>query len=665
MHEKQATVYAYRSELDAWLRAREAPAQPEVEAEPSASRRFPPAWAIPLLGVLAVGALLWLAGLPHNEAIAFGERDWVLITDFDNRTGEELLDGTLEYALQRELSNSSLVKVAPRDRLGDALRLMKLPPDTPLDLAIGREISLRDGGIRLLVSGRIEKLGPKYLLSAELVQPSDGFVLASFSEGADEQDALLKGVERLARDVRRSLGDGLQAVEDPDGRLAPVATRSLEALKLYTEAERMMRGPERLRAISVLEEAVRLDPEFASAHLLLAYTLQDADRIANADEHLIAAFEHAEAASDQERLFIRATHQLYYLNDYAASVETYRLLCRLYPGHPWASGNLGRILEWQGRHSDALVYKRLNTETHPNRTGAHWEAVRSALAAGDEAARDHHLARLEALPEVEYWIATNLPVLPMQEAWIRGDLEAVSKGVEAAVAARPTEALLADGLGFARLRSFLLALGRLERQRELAGLRPGVGWFEALSDFDAGRPATLERYLASTQPTFWNATLAALAGDGERARRWIEDPRSIEALPVAFLLRNQRNLALGQLALEEGRFQEAIPLLGDDAYLLSIPDKGLYLFAMHSLARAHAALGELDSAISVLEQASTQRDLTIFGAGDTWMWLRCQHLLQQLHDEAGQVREAELVRQELRDRLRLADPGHPFLPDER
>lgn len=59
--------------------------------------------------------------------MAFQKRDWVLITAFENRTGEELLDGTVEAALGRELANSRFVNVVPRTRIGDALRLMRRP----------------------------------------------------------------------------------------------------------------------------------------------------------------------------------------------------------------------------------------------------------------------------------------------------------------------------------------------------------------------------------------------------------------------------------------------------------------------------------------------------------------------------------------------------------
>ncbi|MFC1795622.1 hypothetical protein ACFL1V_00795 [Pseudomonadota bacterium] len=91
-------------------------------------------WIWPAVSVIAISALAWLwwAG-EHTKSISFSDQDWVLITQFDNRTGEDVLDGTLEYALERELNNSRFVKVIARNRVDDVLQLMQLPADTSVD----------------------------------------------------------------------------------------------------------------------------------------------------------------------------------------------------------------------------------------------------------------------------------------------------------------------------------------------------------------------------------------------------------------------------------------------------------------------------------------------------------------------------------------------------
>ncbi|MGH9804602.1 MAG: protein kinase domain-containing protein, partial [Candidatus Acidiferrales bacterium] len=121
------------------------------------------------LVVVTLAAIGMVYRLTRPPALPFEERDWVLIAQFENRTGEEVLSGALEYALERELSNSRFVNVVPRERIADALQLMKKPLDTTVDAQVGREVCLRDGGIRALLTGRVEKLDSSYLLSVALV----------------------------------------------------------------------------------------------------------------------------------------------------------------------------------------------------------------------------------------------------------------------------------------------------------------------------------------------------------------------------------------------------------------------------------------------------------------------------------------------------------------
>ena len=132
----------------------------------------------------------------------------MLIARFENRTGQPLLDGTLEYALANELSRSRYVNVVPRERVADALRLMRKPVDSAVDPATGREICLRDGEIRALVTGRVEKFGSKYVVSVELAEPSQGAAIAGAAEEATNEEQLCRrqrgSLTRFARGSARS-----------------------------------------------------------------------------------------------------------------------------------------------------------------------------------------------------------------------------------------------------------------------------------------------------------------------------------------------------------------------------------------------------------------------------------------------------------------------------
>src|SRR5215469_9915983 len=83
-------------------------AEPKPELAPI--MRQPRRWlwltGATLAAVLVLTAFQgWRLYRSPKKVLNFGARDWVLIASFENRTGNPLLDGTLEYALGRELSN--------------------------------------------------------------------------------------------------------------------------------------------------------------------------------------------------------------------------------------------------------------------------------------------------------------------------------------------------------------------------------------------------------------------------------------------------------------------------------------------------------------------------------------------------------------------------------
>ena len=133
LHDTQVTVYAYPAELEEWL-ARRRPAQDAGDSAASA-RAVPSPRGLDRKALLFGGAILLLMviGLASIRGRTAGVRpqvrDWVLLAGFENRTGESLFDGTLQYALQRELGNSYFVNVVPRERAEDALRLMRKTPE--------------------------------------------------------------------------------------------------------------------------------------------------------------------------------------------------------------------------------------------------------------------------------------------------------------------------------------------------------------------------------------------------------------------------------------------------------------------------------------------------------------------------------------------------------
>jgi hypothetical protein len=150
---------------------------------------------------LAVGSAAWLHK-GRDPARQHHRPDW----RFENITGEPVLDGTLQFALERELSNSQYVHVVSPERVQDILLLMRRPADTAVDRTLALEICRRTPDIRLLLTGRAQKIGSRYLFTASIVDPASGNMLHAAEAEASKQDEILDAYMRL-RPVRRDLGE--------------------------------------------------------------------------------------------------------------------------------------------------------------------------------------------------------------------------------------------------------------------------------------------------------------------------------------------------------------------------------------------------------------------------------------------------------------------------
>jgi len=308
LHDTQVTVYAFPAELDEWL-AKRRPSEEghsAVIAEcPSTGwgRRRTALLSGAVLVLLVIGAV-WMRERAVGVRLLSQSRDWVLLADFENRTGEPVFDGTLQYALERELGNSRFVSIVPRERAADALRLMRRLPNTRIDLATAREICARDGGIRALLTGRVEKLGSTYVFSVQLVEPQ-GLTLAAANEQAMSPEQIWPAVRKLSNWVRQTLGERLSSIHKSGDQLQQVTTPSLRALQLYTQAEAVGRENRWGASEQLVRQALEYDPEFPSGWIWLAWSLKNQGRPVEEYQPLAQkALTLPGKGSERERLFI-------------------------------------------------------------------------------------------------------------------------------------------------------------------------------------------------------------------------------------------------------------------------------------------------------------------------------------------------------------------------
>ena len=442
LHSTRASVYAFRSEVDAWWTNSHQRLDTANETAPLRPRllRWPVAIAVGVLLTATIGTGLWFLARPGLD---FEARDWVLIADFENETGGAIADGTVEYALAHALGESRFVNVVPRPRVVDTLGLMRRPPETAVDVAVGREIALRDGGIRAILTGRVDKLDSTYAVSAVLVEPATGRTVASVREEAAGDSEFLPAVHRLSNRVRARLGEALADIERSAPALEKVTTPSLSALQLFSEADGLIALRKSDVAEGLLRQAVAEDPDFASGYMHLAHTIRNQRRPATEylppAERAVAL---AERVSERERYFILGSYHSMLGQDEQAATA-YEALLQLYPDHYWGTGNLANVNRRLGRMEEARRWRVRRADLRPTNLSATLAAVRGLLQIGAIAAAEPYIERARALASAEGTPpgqVVTASFLKVEAAWLGRDAEQVLAALNEVVASGPPQA---------------------------------------------------------------------------------------------------------------------------------------------------------------------------------------------------------------------------------
>jgi len=663
MHGRQASIYAYKPEIDAWWNNR----RPRLEAQEQIQQRRGRWWVVAAVLVLGVaGTGLWWARRP---ALPFEERDWVLIASFENRTGEPLFDRALEHALEWELSNSRYVNVVPRERVADMLRLMRRPPDTRVDARLGREVCLRDGGIRALVTGSIEKVGRSYLLNAGIVDPGDGAMVAALTEEAENEEQIRQAVRRLSNQVRKALGEKISLIRQSEERLAQVSTPSLRALQLFSQGDLLKEDRRPQEAEPLFRQAIAEDPEFASAYTWLAHALHQQGR--PKEEYLPYAekgLELSRNATECERLFNQASYYMF-TEQYEKAVSLHEALLRIHPDYFWSVVSLSWLPERIGRYDLARRYTLKRADLRPNDFWANYGAARALLTEEGETERARrYLERALALAAKEesghLAAAARQAALELRLAgplhyWKRGDMPRTHRAVD-----RLAEDLgsLSDPQGEGRaeqmLGSFYLGFGEWRRAEQLFETIPkrtlrnyALSWL-AIARNDG--PGYLD-YRRAARPGTWGINELIYFGYVREAQWEIANLEKRDHVWQPYLDASRAMLKLRQENLL------AIPALQDAIKAGWGSSSTVSFTASRFLSEFYERRGELGSAIRTLEAASEEGFLALNRPYGLSQWLCLRASLAQLYRQAGRLNEAEELEEDLRKRLIYADPDHPIL----
>ena len=686
-----------------------------------------------LLTALIVGGVWGYRSQPttaetHRDAAPFALKagDWIIVSEFENQTGEAVLNGTIRAAVERELEYSDFVRVVQRDRIEDALKLLQRPLEAPLNGDLALQLSRRDGGIRAVISGAIVRAADRYRLTFDIFDAANQTRLMTLSDEAAGESDVLAAVRRQTLRIRQMFGEPSASI----GRSREVFQRarlpSLKALNLATQARAIINlrpvsaRSEWARMEKMAHEAVEEDAEFPEGHLLLAWGLTRGGRRDEGLRHAERAVLLADSATPQERYAIIATlhvlkvrlGQLRQRRDGDLSLAerqevekattAMEALFALQPDHYSHRGNLRTAYRLLGRERDIAWMNLRLADARPWGVDVNLTVANQLLREGNvEGARQYGARAMSALSPgssaAQPDLAASVRLFGAYVAWIQDDagaaLRALTEVARSADVLPPSE----RSALYLRLGPMYAAVGRLQdAERALEAARPAdrsdavntmlvdmaradlfedrgdlIGLREfAVEAWHAPLPSTGRALLARRVPSLIQAGLLDAADrDLDWFRRRTADPSEWAPGAPARQLQPFHASSAAAVELARGRPADAAVRLGQQMPAIREAPPPVFTlggshgqFASMALASALEAIGNVPEAITTLEQAVNDRVGVTIGNAPN-RWLRTSAQLARLYRKTGQEDKARGIETHLLKLLAAADADHPLVAE--
>jgi putative peptide modification system cyclase len=263
-------------------------------------------------------------------AIAFADRDWVVVGDLKNLTAETSFNDSLQSAFRIGLEQSRYVNVLSDLKARETLKLMQRDPDkTLIDRETGSEIAIRDG-VRALILPSIAEIGGRVRVTAEVVDPHTQTTVYSESVDGIGEGSVLPSLDRVNAQLRTRFGEALATVTHESQPLERVATKSLDALRAYSLGDKAYNTGDMKGAVEFFGQAIKLDPDFARAKLWLSISYYNVEQFDEAVKAMNSVLRQRERLMPRDVLFAEAW-QATMVGSQVAAIEKWKNLARLYP----------------------------------------------------------------------------------------------------------------------------------------------------------------------------------------------------------------------------------------------------------------------------------------------------------------------------------------------
>jgi tetratricopeptide (TPR) repeat protein len=320
-------------------------------------------WGAGAVAAVVVGVMLFF--MFHGRRVqALGERDTVLLRDFENQTGDPVFDGTLKQGLSVDLAQSPFLNVLSTKKIRETLRLMGRSPEEKITPDVARDVCQRTGS-KATIGGAITQLGSHYLVALEAAACADGEPLAQANAEATGKENVLAALSQASSQLRQTLGESLASVQKFDVPIE-ATTSSLEALRVFSQGVNLKEFKGDADAIPFYKRAIELDPNFALAYANLGVSYSNMEEADLAAENIRKAYGMRDRVSAIENFRITGAYYQYVTGELEKARATYQLESQAYPRDRLSHLNLGLNGIILGHWDEAVAQSEEALRLDPN-----------------------------------------------------------------------------------------------------------------------------------------------------------------------------------------------------------------------------------------------------------------------------------------------------------
>lgn len=349
---------------------------------------------------LASAAATGFGGLAGYEVLtrprlALASRERLALNWF--RPEDSSVASLLRNLLITALRQSLLVNIVADDRLSSALARLNSPARLPArhsDLVAAAERE----GIAFVAEGTLTAGVASLRFVLQVFRPGETKAALAISEAAANSSDTVWLAEQIARKLRHEFGESAAMLSSGYVPLDRLTSPSAEAAAYYFRGLGLYESADAEAAIDWFDQALRIDRQFALAHLSRGIALAARFQWSSAIPSYQSAFDLRSRVSERERLWIEGS---YYniIGDYVSSLASFRRLTALYPDEAIFQRNTAFAYAANGRSADALPYNRRALELDPTGVSNASELIVNHAAANqyDEALAAYQQARQDGV----------------------------------------------------------------------------------------------------------------------------------------------------------------------------------------------------------------------------------------------------------------------------